>query len=68
MAPFYLKGVAPRHVKLEQIFRGVMPFMCIVVLCMAKLYIWPEVALWLPSILYGYPSGKPRSHTTGYFE
>ena len=53
MAPFYLKGVAPRHVKIEQIFRGVMPFMLIVVLCMAVLYIWPEVALWLPSVLYG---------------
>lgn len=53
MAPFYLKGVAPRHVKIEQIFRGVMPFMCIVLLCMAVLYIWPEVALWLPSVLYG---------------
>jgi TRAP-type mannitol/chloroaromatic compound transport system permease large subunit len=53
MAPFYPKGVAPRHVKLEQIFRGVMPFMCIVVVCMAVLYIWPEVALWLPSVLYG---------------
>jgi tripartite ATP-independent transporter DctM subunit len=53
MAPFYLKGVAPKHVQIEQIFRGVMPFMYIVVLCMAVLYIWPEVALWLPSVLYG---------------
>jgi tripartite ATP-independent transporter DctM subunit len=53
MAPFYLKGVAPKHVRIEQIFRGVMPFMYIVVLCMAMLYIWPEAALWLPSVLYG---------------
>jgi tripartite ATP-independent transporter DctM subunit len=53
MAPFYLKGVAPKHVRIEQIFRGVMPFMYIVVLCMALLYIWPEAALWLPSVLYG---------------
>jgi tripartite ATP-independent transporter DctM subunit len=53
MAPFYLKGVAPKHVQIEQIFRGVMPFMFIVILCMVLLYIWPEVALWLPSVLYG---------------
>ena len=53
MAPFYLKGVAPKHVRIEQIFAGVMPFMFIVLVSMAVLYIWPEVALWLPSVLYG---------------
>jgi tripartite ATP-independent transporter DctM subunit len=52
MAPFYLKGVAPKHVQIEQIFRGVMPFMLIVILCMALLYIWPGLALWLPEALY----------------
>ena len=52
MAPFYLKGVAPKHVRIEQIFAGVMPFMFIVLISMAVLYIWPEVALWLPSVLY----------------
>jgi tripartite ATP-independent transporter DctM subunit len=53
MAPFYLKGVAPKHVQIEQIFRGVMPFMFIVLICMVLLYIWPELALWLPEALYG---------------
>ncbi len=31
MAPFYLKGVAPKHVSIDEIFAGVMPFLCIVV-------------------------------------
>jgi TRAP-type mannitol/chloroaromatic compound transport system permease large subunit len=52
MAAFYLKGVAPRHVTLNQIFAGMMPFMAIQVLAMALLYIWPAIGLWLPSILY----------------
>jgi TRAP-type mannitol/chloroaromatic compound transport system permease large subunit len=53
--PLYLKGVAPKHVRIEQLFRvrGVMPSVYIVVLCMAMLYMWPEAALWLPSVLYG---------------
>jgi tripartite ATP-independent transporter DctM subunit len=53
MAPFYLKGVAPKHVELGQIFRGVMPFILIVLVAMAMLYIWPGLALWLPEVLYG---------------
>jgi TRAP-type mannitol/chloroaromatic compound transport system permease large subunit len=53
MAAFYLKGVAPAHVTLNQIFAGMMPFMAIVVLCMAFLYRWPGIALWLPEFVYG---------------
>jgi tripartite ATP-independent transporter DctM subunit len=53
MAPFYLKGVAPASVKLEEIFRGVMPYIFIVVATMAFMYIWPEMATWLPDYLYG---------------
>jgi tripartite ATP-independent transporter DctM subunit len=52
MAPFYLKGVAPPHVGLDQIFKGVMPFMLIVLLSMVILYVWPELALWLPAAVY----------------
>jgi len=52
MAAFYLKGVAPPHVTLNQIFAGMMPFMVIQVLAMFLLYVWPEIALWLPSHLY----------------
>ena len=52
MAAFYLKGVAPPHVTLNQIFAGMMPFMVIQVLAMVLLYVWPQIALWLPSALY----------------
>ena len=53
MAPFYLKGVAPKWVRLEDLFAGVMPFIFIVVVCMAVVYVFPEVATWLPDRLYG---------------
>lgn len=53
MAAFYLKGVAPAHVTLVQIFRGMMPFMLIQVFAMFLLYMWPQIGLWLPSKLYG---------------
>ncbi len=53
MAPFYLKGVAPKGVSIEQIFSGVMPFIYIVILAMALLYMFPGFALWLPNYLYG---------------
>ncbi len=52
MSAFYLKGVAPPHVELMEIFRGMVPFMFIVILCMVVIYVFPEIALWLPSYLY----------------
>jgi len=52
MAAFYLKGVAPAHVTLGQIFHGMMPFMAIQVLAMFVLYAFPQVGLWLPHALY----------------
>ncbi|MFM7345274.1 MAG: TRAP transporter large permease subunit [Tagaea sp.] len=52
MATFYLKGVAPKHVTLEDIFAGVMPFIYIVVFCMGIVYLFPDIALWLPDYLY----------------
>ena len=52
MAAFYLKGVAPPHVTLNQIFAGMMPFMAIQVLAMFLLYMWPAIGLWLPHLLY----------------
>jgi TRAP-type mannitol/chloroaromatic compound transport system permease large subunit len=53
MSAFYLKGVAPKHVTLNQIFAGMMPYMLIVILCMIIMYIWPGMTLWLPNYLYG---------------
>jgi TRAP-type mannitol/chloroaromatic compound transport system permease large subunit len=53
MSAFYLKGVAPKHVTLNQIFAGMMPYMLIVIVCMIIMYIWPGMTLWLPNYLYG---------------
>jgi len=53
MAAFYLKGVAPKHVRLEDIFAGCMPHIYIVVAAMALVYVFPEIAMWLPDYLYG---------------
>ncbi|UUZ65020.1 TRAP transporter large permease subunit [Polaromonas sp. P1-6] len=53
MSAFYLKGVSPPHVTINQIFAGMMPYMLIVVLCMVFMYIWPGLTLWLPKYLYG---------------
>ena len=53
MSAFYLKGVAPPHVTINQIFAGMMPYMLIVIVCMVIMYIWPGMTLWLPDYLYG---------------
>ncbi len=52
MAPFYLKGVAPKHVTINQIFSGVTPFLAIVVFSMVLFYTFPQMGLWLPNYLY----------------
>ena len=52
MAAFYLKGVSPPHVTLNQIFAGMLPFMAIQVLAIVLLYQFPAIGLWLPQVLY----------------
>jgi tripartite ATP-independent transporter DctM subunit len=52
MAAFYLKGVAPPWVKLTDIFSGALPFVFMVFLTMALVYIFPDLAMWLPNYLY----------------
>jgi TRAP-type mannitol/chloroaromatic compound transport system permease large subunit len=53
MAAFYLKGVSPPHVTLNQIFLGMLPFMAIQVVAIFLLYVFPQIGLWLPSLVYG---------------
>ncbi len=53
MAAFYLKGVSPPHVTLNQIFAGMLPFMGIQIVAIFLLYIFPEIGMWLPQVLYG---------------
>jgi TRAP-type mannitol/chloroaromatic compound transport system permease large subunit len=52
MAAFYLKGVAPPHVTLNQIFAGMIPFMLIQIVAIFLLYMFPAIGLWLPEVLY----------------
>ena len=52
MAAYYLKGVSPPHVRLTQIFSGSLPFVALVFLAMVLIYIFPQIALWLPEKLY----------------
>lgn len=58
MAAYYLKGVAPPSVKLTDIFAGCLPFVGLVLVSMLLLYIFPEIATWLPSYLYDTPQGE----------
>jgi len=52
MAAFYLKGVSPPHVTLNQIFAGMLPFMAIQVFAIFLLYQFPAIGMWLPEMLY----------------
>ncbi len=52
MAAFYLKGVSPPHVTLNQICLGMMPFMLLQCVAIALLYIFPQIGLWLPHLAY----------------
>ena len=53
MAAYYLKGVAPPDVQLMHIFRGIMPFLAIVILSMVLLYLFPQIALGPPKFFFG---------------
>jgi tripartite ATP-independent transporter DctM subunit len=53
MAAYYLKGIAPPHVQLTQIFSGTMPYLAMVLISMVLLYVFPGIALFLPEYFYG---------------
>ena len=50
-ALFYLKGAAPPEVKLEQIYRGIVPFVIIQLIGLILVILFPPIALWLPKFL-----------------
>ncbi len=52
MSAFYLKGVSPPHVTLNQIFLGMLPFMGIQIVAIVLMYLFPGIGLWLPEVLY----------------
>ncbi|MGQ7846727.1 TRAP transporter large permease subunit [Granulosicoccus sp. 3-233] len=52
-AAFYLKSVAPKDMSLSEIFRALIPFICIQVVALAIILVFPDVALWLPEWVKG---------------
>ncbi len=53
MSAYYLKGVLGNAIELMDIFRGIMPYLAIVIATMALMYQYPGIALWLPDYLFG---------------
>ena len=53
MSAYYLKGVLKKQIELMEIFRGIMPYLGIVILTMCLMYIFPGIALWFPDYLFG---------------
>lgn len=53
MSAYYLKNVAPKSVTLNTIFKGMYPFIGVQVIALVLLYAFPEMALWLPRLVYG---------------
>lgn len=53
MSAYYLKGVLKNQIELMEIFRGIMPYLGIVIFCMFLMYQFPGIALWLPDRLFG---------------
>ena len=53
MSAYYLKGVLRGQIELIQIFKGIMPYLAIVIFCMFLMYMYPSIALWLPDSLFG---------------
>lgn len=51
-ALFYLRGVAPDSVETSAMYRGVIPFIAMQLLLMLMLSIWPQLATWLPTLIY----------------
>jgi tripartite ATP-independent transporter DctM subunit len=56
MSAYYLKGVAPPQIKLTEIFSGSLPYVGMVILCMALMYIYPQIVFMLPDAVYGAPN------------
>jgi tripartite ATP-independent transporter DctM subunit len=53
MSCYYLKGIAPPHIQLTTIFKGALPFLAMVLLCMVVVYVFPIIVTYFPDIVYG---------------
>jgi len=53
MSAYYLKGVLKDQIELMEIFKGILPYLAIVIFCMVMMYVFPGIALWFPDYLFG---------------
>jgi tripartite ATP-independent transporter DctM subunit len=53
MSAYYLKGVLGKMIELTDIFKGIIPYLGIVIFVMVMMYQFPEIALWLPDYFFG---------------
>ena len=63
MAPaiFFLRGISPPEIRLADMYRGVVPFIVLHFVCLGLLIMFPELALWLPEIMFErLPGGTPN--------
>ncbi|MFV2091180.1 MAG: TRAP transporter large permease subunit, partial [Pseudomonadales bacterium] len=51
-ALFYLKGIAPREIKIQSIYKGIIPFVLLQLLGLIMIMWQPEIALWLQRVVY----------------
>jgi TRAP-type mannitol/chloroaromatic compound transport system permease large subunit len=50
---FFLRGVAPPEVTTGHIYRGIVPFVGLQIICLAVVWVFPQLATWLPTVIYG---------------
>ena len=50
-ALFYMKGVAPPEVRIQQIYKGIIPFVMLQLIGLGLIIAFPDIALWLPRVL-----------------
>jgi len=51
-ALFYLRGVAPNSVTTGMIYKGAVPFVLLQITAIVLLFIFPQLVLWLPGVLF----------------
>jgi len=51
-ALFYLKGIAPKEIKIQSIYLGIIPFVCLQLLALVMVMLFPDIALWLMRSTY----------------
>ncbi len=52
-ALFYLKGIAPKEIKIQHIYRGIIPFVLLQLAALILVIAYPQAALWLMHAAYG---------------